>query len=154
MPVMSSQSSIYMLRIMKNFSIYISSVVGVLFLLTSFVLHADKTSWEEFTQSGDLKVIIQPQAEQYQIGQYHNWIIVVRDISGNAIENANITVDGGMLGHGHGLPSQPIVTKHVGNGSYLIEGVLFNMSGEWTLNFYIQTPSHKDRARFDIELSF
>ncbi|MDW3094992.1 MAG: FixH family protein [Gammaproteobacteria bacterium] len=139
---------------MNKFRAFNSSIFGVLIILISFVLHADKASWEVFSQSGSLKVLIQPQAEQYQIGQYHNWIIVVKDLSGYAIDDVNITVEGGMLGHGHGLPSQPIVTEYFGDGSYLIEGMLFNMSGEWTLNFYIQNSSYKDRARFDIELSF
>lgn len=152
--MVSSCCATYMLGFMNKFRAFISSVFGVSIILISFMLHADKASWEEFSQSGSLKVLIQPQAEQYQIGQYHNWLIKIKDLSGNILEDVNITVDGGMLGHGHGLPSQPIVTKNLGDGNYLIEGMLFNMSGEWTLNFYIQTPSFKDRARFDIELSF
>ena len=139
---------------MKYIRIFIVSAVGLSLLFACLTVYAARPSWEEFSQSGSLKAVIHPEAERYQVGQFHNWIIVVKDSSGTPVENAKIVVGGGMLGHGHGLPSQPIVSKHLGNGRYLIEGVLFNMSGVWTLNYLIQTPTFKDRVRFDIELSF
>jgi hypothetical protein len=107
---------------MNNIRFFIASTAGLSLFLMSFMLHADRPSWEQFSQGGSLKVIIQPEAEQYQIGQYHKWMIIVKDLSGNPVENASITVAGGMLGHGHGLPSQPVVTKQIENGSYIIVG--------------------------------
>lgn len=139
---------------MINFPFVITHTLGVSLLLTCITALADAPSWQEYSQSGSLKAKLRPEAETYQIGQYHNWVITINDDSGKPVENAKISIDGGMMGHGHGLPSQPVVTKHLKNGDYSIEGMLFNMSGEWTLNFYIQTPTQKDRVRFDIEISF
>ena len=154
MQMMSNPALIYMLCHMKCIRLFITSAVVISLFLACSMVYAERSSWEEFSQSGSLKAIIQPEAEHYQISRYHNWTIILKDVSGSPVENARIEVAGGMLGHGHGLPSQPVVTKYLGNGQYLIEGMLFNMSGEWTLNFYIQTPNYKDRVRFDIEFSF
>ncbi|MFK7794196.1 MAG: FixH family protein [Gammaproteobacteria bacterium] len=139
---------------MINFRYFITYIFGISLFLSCFTLQANEPSWQEFSQSGSLKAKLRPEAEMYQIGQFHNWIITINDESGKPVENAKISIDGGMMGHGHGLPSQPVVTRYLLNGDYSIEGVLFNMSGEWTLNFYIQTPTLKDRVRFDIDISF
>ncbi len=139
---------------MINFRFFIAYIVGVSFFLMCITAHADRPSWQEYSQSGTLKAKLRPAAETYQIGQHHNWVITINDHTGIPVENAKISIDGGMMGHGHGLPSQPVVTKYLQNGDYFIEGMLFNMSGEWTLNFYIQTPTLKDRVRFDIDISF
>jgi len=63
-------------------------------------------------------------------------------------------ISGGMDAHGHGLPTSPFVTSYLGQGKYLIEGLLFNMSGEWNLQFAIKSPKFSDRARLDFTLGF
>lgn len=137
-----------------NFRSFIFNVPALSLLLISLTAFADKPVWEQESQNNSFKIVIQPENAQYQIGQYHNWIINVHDISGMPVNNALISIAGGMMGHGHGLPSQPVVTKSLDNGNYLIEGMLFNMSGEWTLDFLIKTPTISDRARFNVELAF
>jgi hypothetical protein len=49
-------------------------------------------------------------AESIRVGRLHSWKLEVVSASGAAIDNAKITVDGGMPQHGHGLPTKPIVT--------------------------------------------
>ena len=49
--------------------------------------------------------------------------VTVRDAEGRAIDEAQISVDGGMPQHGHGLPTRPRVTRNLGDGIYEIEGV-------------------------------
>ena len=51
--------------------------------------------------------------------------LIVRDAEGRAIDEAQISIDGGMLQHGHGLPTRPRVTRSLGDGIYEIEGVRF-----------------------------
>jgi len=46
------------------------------------------------------------------------------------------------------------MTRYLGNGDYLVEGVLFNMAGKWTLQFLVQTPQQTDRVRFEFDVSF
>ena len=48
-----------------------------------------------------------------------------------------ITVDGGMPQHGHGLPTKPRVTRALGNGDHLVEGMKFNMGGWWVVKFRV-----------------
>jgi hypothetical protein len=44
--------------------------------------------------------------------------VSVRDAEGRAIDEAQISIDGGMPQHGHGLPTRPRVTRHLGDGMY------------------------------------
>ena len=82
--------------------------------------------------------------------------VSVVDANGKAIEDATITVDGGMPEHGHGLPTQPRVTRNLGEGRYQIEGVRFNMGGWWEFKLAITTAkgadSVTDNVTFNIEL--
>ena len=63
-----------------------------------------------------------------------------------------ITIDGGMPEHGHGLPTRPRVTKDLGNGSFEISGVRFNMGGWWELKLTIQTPAGTDTVTFNLSV--
>ena len=65
---------------------------------------------------------------------------------------AAVKVDGGMPRHGHGLPTQPVVTHDFGDGRLEVDGVTFNMSGWWVVNVRIDTPTGPDQATFNFEL--
>ena len=58
------------------------------------------------------------------------------------------------MGHGHGLPTQPQVTRYLGEGRYLIEGMKLNMAGDWILLFGIETPTLRDQARLEFNVDF
>ena len=77
---------------------------------------------------------------------------VVDGRSGQPVTDAGITVDGGMPEHGHGLPTRPRVTKYLGNGSYEISGVRFNMGGWWELKLTITTPAGTDTVTFNLSV--
>jgi hypothetical protein len=68
------------------------------------------------------------------------------------VDSASITVDGGMPQHGHGLPTRPIVTKHLGEGEHLVEGMKFNMGGWWVVKFAISSAQGSDIVTFNLEL--
>ncbi len=63
------------------------------------------------------------------VNQMHQWTLHVEMADGQPVEDATITVDGDMPQHGHGLPTKPQVTKYLGNGDYLVEGMKFQMGG-------------------------
>jgi len=115
-----------------------------------------ETNWElkTSTENGLFVVLLQPESDIPIIGDYHNWIIEVTDENENGIENAQFSFGGGMAAHGHGLPSKPVVTSYLGEGKYLIEGMLFNMSGEWTLAVAIRKDNFIDKTQFTINLDF
>ena len=78
--------------------------------------------------------------------------ITVRDAEGRAIDEAQISIDGGMPQHGHGLPTRPRVTRNLGDGMYEIEGVRFNMGGWWELKLAIESPAGADSVTFNLSL--
>ena len=63
--------------------------------------------------------------------------LVLTDSAGQPVDSASIAIDGGMPQHGHGLPTQPRVTAQLGNGTYQVDGIRFNMGGWWELKFRI-----------------
>jgi hypothetical protein len=82
------------------------------------------------------------------------WVVAVQDSKGAVITNARILIDGGMRAHGHGLPTKPQITQHLGEGRYLIEGVRLNMVGEWTLMIGVELNGQRDVVTFYIEIDY
>lgn len=78
--------------------------------------------------------------------------IAVQDATGQPVESAIITVDGGMPEHGHGLPTQPRADHALAAGVYAIEGLRFNMGGWWELSFKIEGPAGADRVIFHLKI--
>jgi hypothetical protein len=78
--------------------------------------------------------------------------VTVRDAEGHAIDEAQISIDGGMPQHGHGLPTRPRVTRNLGNGIYEIEGVRFNMGGWWEFKLAIAGARGADTVTFNLAL--
>ena len=78
--------------------------------------------------------------------------VTVRDAEGRAIDGAQISIDGGMPQHGHGLPTRPRVTKNLGDGIYQIEGVRFNMGGWWEFKLAIAGSRGADTVTFNLSL--
>jgi len=78
--------------------------------------------------------------------------VIVRDAEGQAIDEARISVDGGMPQHGHGLPTRPRVTRSLGEGVYEIEGVRFNMGGWWEFKLAIAGSRGADTVTFNLNL--
>ena len=78
--------------------------------------------------------------------------VIVRDAEGRAIDDAQISIDGGMPQHGHGLPTRPRVTRNLGDGIYEIEGVRFNMGGWWEFKLAIAGSNGADTVTFNLDL--
>jgi YtkA-like len=86
------------------------------------------------------------------VGAIHSWTVKVTSPDGKPVDAAAITIDGGMPQHGHGLPTKPEVTRDLGAGRHLIEGMKFNMAGWWTLTVSINGPRGADKATFNLVL--
>ncbi|MEN8719742.1 MAG: FixH family protein [Oceanococcaceae bacterium] len=71
------------------------------------------------------------------INRIHAWELDLRDREGQPVTQAAITVRGGMPAHNHGLPTAPEVTQELAPGRYLLEGMKFQMGGEWEVNFQV-----------------
>ena len=77
--------------------------------------------------------------------------VTLRDAEGRAVDGAQISVDGGMPQHGHGLPTRPRA-RHLGDGIYEIDGVRFNMGGWWEFRLAIAGPHGADTVTFNLDL--
>ena len=132
--------------------------VSAVLLAVTCAAHAGEPAplrWTSPTEGGRFRVTIRPvDAGPIPIGRFHAWRVRVTDIKGRPIDTARITVGGGMEGHGHGLPTAPRVTRALGSGESLIEGIKFTMSGEWTLVLVIQDAGVKETAQFRINVEY
>lgn len=88
------------------------------------------------------------------INRFHRWVINIQDKHGKPVYPARVSIGGGMPSHGHGLPTQPVTTKYLGNGNYLIEGFKFNMDGDWLIQFRIVTPDAQDAVEMHVEVNY
>jgi hypothetical protein len=80
-----------------------------------------------------------------------SWKLKVDTADNKAVKDAVITVEGAMPEHGHGLPTQPKV-KNNGDGTYLVEGIKFSMTGWWTVTFTIKAGGKTDSVTFNLQL--
>lgn len=95
-------------------------------------------------------VVMQPPPQLPAINQMHSWQIKVTSPTGTPVTHAQFAVDGGMPQHGHGFPTQPRVTRELTQGTYLLEGMKFNMNGWWEIKLAIQSPEGNDRVTFNV----
>lgn len=102
--------------------------------------------------NGSLQVSYESQVQPIPKRKLHAWVLEVRTTDGRPVEDARIAIDGGMPDHGHGLPTQPVVAKNLGEGRYLVEGMKFNMGGYWVVDLAIQSHAANDNVRFEIIL--
>ena len=86
------------------------------------------------------------------INTMHAWIIHIENKMGEAVLNAELNVVGGMPDHNHGLPTHPQITKDLGNGGYLLEGMKFHMGGWWQVTISIREDDIADNVTFDLNL--
>lgn len=107
---------------------------------------------EKKTVVGLYDVAIAPENPAFERNVLHSWIVTVTTADGAPVEDARITVDGGMPQHGHGLPTAPQVTGALGAGRYRIEGVRFNMSGWWEFKLRIEAGGGADDVTFNLSL--
>ena len=103
-------------------------------------------------QNKAFTVTFQSAIEPIVINQIHQWEILVLTNAGVPVTNADITVDGGMPAHNHGLPTAPKVTENLGDGRYRVEGLRFHMSGYWEIRFTIKAGGKEDTATVTLEL--
>ena len=95
---------------------------------------------------------IKPAGDSIPRGKLQTWTLHIETADGAVLDSATITVDGGMPQHGHGLPTKPLVTRHLGQGDHLVEGMKFNMGGWWVVKFRVGTAAATDTLVFNLKL--
>jgi hypothetical protein len=127
-------------------------VVGVMALRMSYVPSDLDYSTTRVSQQSIFKATIRPAVATIPINTIHSWTLHVETPDGKPVENAAITLNGDMPQHGHGLPTKPVVSKYLGNGDYLVEGLKFQMTGWWVVDFDVTANGKTDRVSFNLML--
>lgn len=104
------------------------------------------------SSAGTYEVAVAPDPADAPTNELHTWTLTVRDDRGRPVEDAEISVDGDMPAHGHGLPTSPAVEPASADGVYRVKGMKFQMAGDWFVEFTIRSSVGEDRARFDFTL--
>lgn len=99
--------------------------------------------------NGLYQVALVPPAQAPAINQLHSWKVKLATADGTPVRGARFTVDGGMPQHGHGLPTQPRVTRELGDGVYQLDGMKFSMTGWWEVKLAIASPHGPDKVTFN-----
>ena len=108
-------------------------------------------TWQQISQQGHFSVELRASDRQTALSEFQTWQLSIREAaSDEPVTPVRVIVGGGMPAHGHGLPTQPQVTEYLGAGQYQLEGLMFNMAGQWQLIFEIITNSKSDRVVFDL----
>jgi hypothetical protein len=123
--------------------------------------HADATtgppskldlSTTRFSANKVFRVSFTSRLHPIAIDRMHSWELKVETPDGRPVTGAQITIDGGMPQHGHGLPTEPAVTQELGGGRYLVGGMKFSMPGWWVVNFHIKAEDKEDTVTFNLLL--
>lgn len=104
------------------------------------------------SEKGYYAVSYTSDVDPIEINRIHAWTLHVETVNGLPVEDAEITVDGGMPAHNHGLPTKPRVTENLGDGNYRVEGLRFHMGGAWQVTFTIEAGGNVDTVSFDLAL--
>jgi hypothetical protein len=104
------------------------------------------------SQQGHYRVSYQSKTEPIPLNRIHSWTLHLETADGEAVDDAQIAIYGGMPSHKHGFPTAPRVTQGLGNGNYRVEGLKFSMSGQWELWLNIRAGGQTDKAVIHVEL--
>ncbi len=104
------------------------------------------------SESGQYRISARPAAEPVELHQMHDWIVGI-ELTGESSEVPSaVHFDGGMPSHGHGFVTAPRVTKNLGGGEFLVEGVKFHMAGEWVIEITVTGRASADRVTLPLTI--
>lgn len=109
-------------------------------------------STTRLSEAGRYRVSYTSELNPIVINRLHTWTIHVETVAGVPVEDAVIQVRGDMPEHRHGMPTAPKVTQYLGDGTYRVEGMRFQMGGWWEVVFEIEAGGESDRVTFNLML--
>ena len=153
---MTSATSTTVSRVSRA-AVRLAPAFAALVLLNGCMLFAGAPKELDYSRTrrsdtGLYSATIKPKGDSIPKGKLQSWTIHLETAAGLPVDSASVTVDGGMPQHGHGLPTKPRVTRSLGNGDHLVEGLKFNMGGWWVVKFRVQAPAGTDSVTFNLKL--
>lgn len=110
-----------------------------------------KYHFKKASQDGHYVVTLKSNNHPPPMKRIHSWTVTILNRQNKATD-AQIDVYGGMPSHRHDFPTSPRITKNLGNGQYLVDGIKFTMPGHWQIRFTIIEENKRDFVAFDIQL--
>jgi hypothetical protein len=104
------------------------------------------------SEGGRYRATIHPPGDSIPKGRLQRWTLHLETATGAPVDSAAVSVDGGMPQHGPGLPTKPRVTRALGDGDHLVEGLRFNMGGWWEVRFRVRAAPGTDSVVFNVRL--
>lgn len=120
------------------------------FFMAASATAADR--WDVSSNSGRYEAVLEPRSGSVRVGTLQEWVLTLRSEDGAPVQNVRIGIGGGMPGHGHGLPTQPVATEYLGDGRHVIAGVKLSMPGEWLIAVGLESHEHRDRLMFEMSI--
>jgi len=110
------------------------------------------TASSKLSEKGHFQIEFTSRLDPIALNTMHEWVLEITSPEGKPVENASLSIGGGMPMHNHGLPTAPRVTQELKPGTYLLEGMKFQMGGHWTVTVDIQANDVTDIATFNLML--
>jgi len=129
-----------------------SAVILSIFLLFNSAYAERDYSTSKESDNGHFKVSYTSKLNPIEINSLLAWYVLIKDSQGELVSNAEIAIAGGMPEHNHGFPTEPRITKNLGEGCYLLEGLKFHMLGWWTVTLAIKQGDITDTVTFNLKL--
>lgn len=124
---------------------------GILIFMSFFAAAASaEENW--ISNDGLYRLSFSSELQPIVINRIHRWTLHLASSDGEPVTGADILVVGGMPEHNHGLPTEPRVTNDLGDGSYLLEGMRFHMSGYWEISVSIDADRGSDTVVIKLNL--
>jgi hypothetical protein len=106
----------------------------------------------ELTRGRRFSALLEPVQKPVEVGAMGPWLVTLRDRAGQAARGCSLVLNAWMPAHGHGLPTEPRMTREFEQGVYQIDGMRFSMPGAWELRLLITGCGETDTAIFQLEL--
>ncbi len=110
------------------------------------------TSTMKVTANNAFNVMYKSTSGHIRINRIHSWELTIKDADGQPVNDAMVTVVGDMPEHGHGLPTQPEVTKIGTGGLYRVDGMKFTMPGWWVVTVSVMVNGVHDSVSFNLNI--
>lgn len=101
------------------------------------------------TDGGTWTVHWSPSPDPIPLNEVFSIDATVLDGSGAPVVDASLVANAGMGSHGHGMNTVPETTAG-GDGTFLVEGMLFHMTGAWQITFDITHGDTLERATAEV----
>lgn len=128
------------------------AAAAVLALVAVFIAPGAAADDGHVSADGNFRITFESDVTPIVINRMHGWTLHVARADGSAVSGANVTIEGGMPEHDHGLPTAPRVVAGAQAGVYRIEGLRFHMGGYWEIHISIDDGRHRDKVMLPLEL--